>query len=166
MYSINQRQPTTLALSPAVSILTTIPAVILTFPLVSSQALLGCQVGSVRAGFPSPAEDHAGQRIDLFDRLNSHPQATFFMKVSGLSMTDAGISEGDVIVVDRSIKPKNGHIVVAVVDGEFTVKQLVMRAGVVKLRAANPTFKDIVLKEGQDLQVWGVVKAALKEFRT
>jgi DNA polymerase V len=170
MYSFNQRPPTALALSPAVSILATIPAAIpaaiLTFPLVSSQSLLGCLVGSVRAGFPSPAEDHAGQRIDLFDRLNSHPQATFFMKVSGLSMTDAGISEGDVIVVDRSIKPKNGHIVVAVVDGEFTVKQLVMRAGVVKLRAANPTFKDIVLKEGQDLQVWGVVKAALKEFRT
>ena len=133
---------------------------------VSSQSLLGNLVGSVKAGFPSPAEDHAGQRIDLFDRLNSHPQATFFMRVSGLSMTDAGICEGDVIVVDRSIKPKNGQIVVAVVDGEFTVKQLVMRAGVVKLRAANPTFKDIVLKEGQELVVWGVVKAALKEFRT
>jgi DNA polymerase V len=128
--------------------------------------LNGFLVGSVRAGFPSPAEDHAGQRIDLFERLNSHPQATFFMKVSGLSMTEAGISEGDVIVVDRAIKPKSGHIVVAVVDGEFTVKQLVMRAGVVKLKAANPTFKDIVLKEGQDLVVWGVVKAALKEFRT
>jgi DNA polymerase V len=133
---------------------------------VSTQTLLGNLVGSVKAGFPSPAEDHAGQRIDLFDRLNSHPQATFFMRVSGLSMTDAGICEGDVIVVDRSIKPKSGQIVVAVVDGEFTVKQLVMRAGVVKLRAANPTFKDIVLKEGQELVVWGVVKAALKEFRT
>jgi DNA polymerase V len=109
------------------------------------QHLFGWMVGSVAAGFPSPAEDHAGQRIDLFERLNSHPQATFFMKVSGLSMIDAGISDGDVIVVDRSIKPKNGQIVVAVIDGEFTVKQLSLRAGVVKLKAANPTFKDIRL---------------------
>jgi DNA polymerase V len=128
--------------------------------------LNGFLVGSVRAGFPSPAEDHSGVRIDLFERLNCHPQATFFMKVSGLSMTEAGISEGDVIVVDRAIKPVSGHIVVAVVDGEFTVKQLVMRAGVVKLKAANPTFKDIVLRDGQDLVIWGVVKAAFKEFRT
>jgi DNA polymerase V len=133
---------------------------------IAGYQLLGCLVGTVKAGFPSPAEDHAGKHIDLFERLNTHPQATYFMRVSGLSMMDAGISEGDVIVVDRAIKPKSGQIVVAVIDGEFTVKQLSMRAGVVKLKAANPTFKDIVLREGQDLVVWGVVKAALKEFKT
>jgi DNA polymerase V len=128
------------------------------------QSLMGFKVGSVRAGFPSPAEDHTGKRIDLFERLNTHPQATYFMKVRGLSMVDAGIDDGDVVVVDRAIKPRSGHIVVAVVDGEFTVKQLSMRAGVIKLKAANPTFKDISMKDGQELVVWGVVKAALKEF--
>ena len=70
------------------------------------------------------------------------------------------------MVVDRAIKPRNGQIVVAVVDGEFTVKYLSMRAGRVKLKAANPTFADIVPKEGQVVEVWGVVKAALKEFST
>ena len=104
--------------------------------------------------------------MDLFERLNTHPQSTFFMKVRGLSMVDAGIFDGDVIVVDKSIKPRHGHIVVAVVDGEFTVKELVQRAGQTKLRAANPTFKDITFKEDQTLVIWGVVKAALKEFRT
>jgi DNA polymerase V len=131
-----------------------------------AEQLLGFMVGSVSAGFPSPAEDHSGKRLDLFERLNTHPQATYFMRVRGLSMIDAGIGDGDVVVVNRAIKPRSGHIVVAVVDGEFTVKQLSIRAGVIKLKAANPTFKDICMKEGQELSVWGVVKAALKEFPT
>lgn len=132
----------------------------------NSPQLLGLLLGSVAAGFPSPAEDHTGKRLDLFERLNARPQSTFFMKVRGQSMVEAGIFDGDVIVVDKSIKPRHGHIVVAVVDGEFTVKELVQRPGQTKLRAANPTFKDIVFKEDQTLVIWGVVKATLKEFRT
>lgn len=103
--------------------------------------------------------------LDLIERLITHPQATYLMRVRGLSMVDAGIFDGDVVVIDRAIKPRSRHIVVAVVDGEFTVKQLVMRAGRVRLKAANTTFADIVPKDGQTVEVWGVVKAALKEFR-
>lgn len=128
--------------------------------------LRAIELGNVTAGFPSPAEDHCAKRIDLIERLITHPQATYLMRVRGLSMMEAGIGDGDVVVVDRAIKPRNGQIVVAIVDGEFTVKYLSMRAGRVKLKAANPTFADIVPKEGQVVEVWGVVKAALKEFST
>lgn len=128
-------------------------------------AAMVVELGSVHAGFPSPADDHCARRLDLIERLITHPQATYLMRVRGLSMVDAGIFDGDVVVIDRAIKPRSGHIVVAVVDGEFTVKQLLMRAGRVRLKAANPTFADIVPKDGQTVEVWGVVKAALKEFR-
>jgi DNA polymerase V len=122
------------------------------------------ELNSIAAGFPSPAEDHAARRIDLIERLITHPQATYVMRVRGLSMEQAGIGDGDVIVVDRAIKPRSGHIVVAMVDGEFTVKYLQLRAGRLKLKSANPTFADIVPKDGQTVEVWGVVKACLKEF--
>ena len=128
-------------------------------------AAMVVELGTVHAGFPSPADDHSARRLDLIERLITHPQATYLMRVRGLSMVDAGIFDGDVVVIDRAIKPRSGHIVVAVVDGEFTVKQLLMRAGRVRLKAANPTFADIVPKDGQTIEVWGVVKAALKEFR-
>ncbi len=120
---------------------------------------------SVQAGFPSPAADFAAKRIDVLDHLVQHPQATFTMRVRGDSMRDAGIFDGDVIIVDRAVRPQHGMIVIAVVDGEFTCKQLHHRNGRMKLKAANPTFPDIVPKEGQQIEVWGVVTAAIKEFR-
>lgn len=97
--------------------------------------------------------------------LVTHPQATFLLRVRGLSMIDAGLGDGDTIIVDRAIKPANGHIVVAVVDGEFTVKHLQIRAGHIKLKAANPTYPDISPKDGQTVEVWGVVTACIKQFR-
>ena len=120
----------------------------------------------VCAGFPSPAEDLGAQRIDLTALLVTHTQATYFLKASGHSMVEAGIFDGDIMVVDRAIKPRHGHIVVAVVDGDFTVKRLYQRAGRVKLRAANVTFPEIVPKEGQTIEVWGVVTATIKRFPT
>lgn len=120
----------------------------------------------VRAGFPSPAEDFAVKRIDLAEVLVTHPQATFMLRVAGDSMRDAGIFDGDVVVIDRAIKPHHGHIVVAVVDGQFTLKYLYQRAGRVKLRPANPTYPDITFSEGQTLEVWGVVTASIKRFAT
>lgn len=120
----------------------------------------------VQAGFPSPAEDFAVKRLDLAEVLVTHPQATFMLRVAGDSMRDAGIFDGDVLVIDRAIKPHHGHIVVAVVDGEFTVKYLHQRAGRVKLRPANPTYPDIAFKEGQTLEIWGVVTASIKRFPT
>src|SRR5664279_3012216 len=118
----------------------------------------------VQAGFPSPAEDLGAQRIDLTQVLVTHPQATYFLRASGHSMVEAGIFDKDILVVDRAIKARHNHIVVAIVDGDFTVKQYYQRAGRIKLKAANPTFADIVPKEGQTLEVWGVVTSSIKQF--
>ena len=79
-------------------------------------------------------------------------------------MRDDGIFDGDVVLVDRAIKPRHNHIVVAVVDGDFTVKRLYQRLGRIKLKAANPTFPDIVPKDGQTIEVWGVVTSSIKQF--
>lgn len=135
--------------------------------LVADAPLLGSLLNNtVCAGFPSPAEDLGAQRIDLTALLITHAQATYFLKASGQSMVDAGIFDGDIMIVDRAIKPRHGHIVVAVVDGDFTVKRLYQRAGRVKLRAANVTFPEIVPKDGQTIEVWGVVTATIKRFPT
>lgn len=118
----------------------------------------------VCAGFPSAAEDLGAQRIDLTQMLVLHAQATYFLRASGQSMIEAGIFDNDIMVVDRAIKPRHNHIVVAVVDGDFTVKYLYQRAGRIKLKAANPTYPDIVPKEGQTIEVWGVVTSSIKQF--
>lgn len=117
---------------------------------------------TVQCGFPSPAEDHAQKRLDLNELLINQPDATFFMRVRGPSMRDAGIDDGDYVVIDRSIEAKHGQVVLAVVDGEFTIKRLFRRAGRVKLQAANPTFSDIEFRDGQELTIWGVVTWTLK----
>jgi len=118
----------------------------------------------VCAGFPSPAEDLGAERIDLASLLGTEREDTFFMKVSGQSMVDVGIFNNDIVVVSRGRRPRDGHIVVATVDGEFTVKQLYKKFGRIKLKAANPTFPDIVPKDGQTIAVWGVVTGAIKIF--
>ena len=132
---------------------------------VQALALPICGV-SVRAGFPSPADDFAVERLDIMQLLVKHPQATYFWRVRGDSMRDAGIDDGSIIVVDRAIKPKHGCIVVAIVDGECTVKYLHQRAGRIKLRAANPTYPDIIPRDGQTIVVWGVVSGCVKLFLT
>ena len=133
-------------------------------PISDAPLLAKLITSRVCAGFPSPAEDVGAQRIDLAQVLVVHPQATYFLRASGQSMIEAGIFDKDIMVVDRAIKPRHGHIVVAIVDGDFTVKYLHKRADRIKLRAANPTFPDIVPKEGQVLEVWGVVTATIKQF--
>ena len=120
----------------------------------------------VAAGFPSPAEDHAVQRVDLMAQLIKHPQATFLLRVRGESMKDAGIFDNDVVLVDRAITPRSGHIVIAMVDGEFVCKTLWQRAGRMKLKAANVTYPDINPADGQTVEIWGVVVAAIKQFAT
>lgn len=116
----------------------------------------------VRAGFPSPAEDYVEASLDLNEMLAPNPEATFLVRARGDSMTGAGIGDGDVLVVDRSLEPTHGRIVVAVVDGEFTVKRLYRRNGAVILEAAHPDHAPIRLHEGQELIVWGVVTRVLK----
>ncbi|MFM9880379.1 MAG: LexA family protein [Burkholderiaceae bacterium] len=133
---------------------------------VSGAPLLGLMLKNrVCAGFPSPAEDLGANRIDLAKVLITHAAATYFLRASGHSMVGLGIFDNDILVVNRALKPRHGDVVVGVVDGEFTVKQLHQRAGTIKLKAANPTFPDIVPKDGQTLEVWGVVTSSIKQFR-
>ena len=127
--------------------------------------LLPVVQGRLPAGFPSPADDFAVKRHDLNELLITHPAATFMWQVSGQSMIDAGIFDGDVLVVNRALTPAHKDIVVAQVDGEFTVKYLHKRADRVKLVPANPTFPTITFRDGQQLIVVGVVTATIKRFR-
>ena len=120
---------------------------------------------SVHAGFPSPAEDFQAERIDVLKHIVRHPQATYTLRVRGDSMRDEGIFDGDVILVDRAIKPRHGHIVVAVVDGAFTCKKLWLRGGKLRLLSANLDYPDIIPQEGQTIEVWGVVLASVKRFQ-
>ena len=131
----------------------------------SSSPLVAYFLGNqVCAGFPSPADDLGAQRIDLTQVLIVHPQATYFLRARGHSMTEAGIFDNDILVVDRAIKARHNHVVVAIVDGDLTVKYFYQSGGRTKLRAANPTYPDIVPKEGQTIEVWGVVTSTIKQF--
>lgn len=106
------------------------------------------------------------QRVDLMAQLMRHPQATYLLRIRGESMRGVGIFDGDVVMVDRAIAWRSGQVVVAVIDGEFVCKTFYQRGGLIKLKAANETFPDIILKDGQTLGIWGVVVAAIKQFRT
>lgn len=118
----------------------------------------------VNAGFPSPAEDLGAERIDLAGLLGAEREDSFFMRVSGHSMVGLGIFDKDIVVISKGKRPRDGHVVVATVDGEFTVKQLYKKFGRIKLKAANPTYPDIVPKDGQTIEVWGVVTGSIKLF--
>lgn len=117
----------------------------------------------VRAGFPSPADDYLEAPLDLNDKLVRNPPATFLVRVDGESMRDAGIFPGDMLVVDKSLEAGDGNIVIAVVNGEFTVKRLFRRNGRVELRADNPRFPPIRIADGDELDIWGVVKHVIRD---
>jgi DNA polymerase V len=119
---------------------------------------------AVQAGFPSPADDYLEGALDLNEHLIRRPAATFFLRVLGDSMTGAGIHSGDLLIVDRSMHPANGRIVIAVVDGELTVKRLSRRRGRVRLMPENPRYRPIDIRDGQDLQIWGVVLHVIHSF--
>lgn len=119
---------------------------------------------SVQGGFPSPAEDFAFTPVNLATRIAPRPTSTFVMRVCGDSMKDAGIPDGSLISVDRSVQPKQGDIVVAAIDGEFTVKQLCIKDGQYALKPANDSYPMLELKDGQTLEIWGVVMAAVTEL--
>jgi len=120
---------------------------------------------SVRAGFPSPADDYVAETLDLNEHLISHKEATFFLRAKGHSMTGAGIHDGDLLVVDRSLAPTHRSVIIAVVDGEFTVKRLYKRGGKIRLMAENPEFAPIEFNEGQELQVWGIVTSVVHRMK-
>lgn len=134
-------------------------------PILHGPACTLPQFGSVRAGFASPADDHLLKRVDLTAELVRHPQATFLVRISGDSMRDHGIFDGDTVVVDRALQPKHCDVVIAVIDGEFVCKQLWRTGGTLELRAGNPDYPSIVPHAEQTWTLWGVVTSAIKRFR-
>lgn len=115
----------------------------------------------VAAGFPSPAEDSCLDRLTLESLVVEHPESTFFVRVTGDSMTEAGIFDGDILVVDRAGHVREGAIVIAAVDGDFTVKYYHVRDGVPVLEPAHGAFSPIVVGEGSEFLIWGVVRYAI-----
>jgi DNA polymerase V len=115
----------------------------------------------VPAGFPSPAADFVEDRLNLDEHLIEHREATFFVRVTGQSMTGFGIHDGDLLVVDRAVDAADRSVVIAVIDGEFTVKQLCRIPAGVLLRASGKGHGDILIGPDQDLTIWGVVRWAI-----
>lgn len=113
---------------------------------------------SVPAGFPSPAEEYLEQPLDLNEYVAPRPEATFYVRVSGDSMIGAGIFHDDILVVDKSQRPAPGNVVIAFVDGEFTVKRLVRDGDMLALAPENPDFSPIALTPETDFEIWGVVR--------
>lgn len=119
--------------------------------------------GRIQAGFPSPAQGEYADTIDLNRALITNPAATFCARVIGNSMVDAGINEGDLLIIDRSITPHDGCIAVCFIDGDFTVKRLAVRDDGVYLQPANASYPEMKVFEGSDFQVWGVVSHIVKK---
>ncbi len=118
----------------------------------------------VQAGFPSPAQGEYADTIDLNRALISNPAATFCARVIGNSMVEAGINEGDLLIIDRSLTPQNGNIAVCFVDGDFTVKRLSVRDDGIYLTPANASFPELKVDEESNFQVWGVVSHIIKRL--
>ena len=122
----------------------------------------------ISAGFPSPAEDYIEDQLNLQDLMVSHPSSTYFLKVEGESMIDTGIFGGDILVVDKAKTPQSGDIIVAILDGEFTVKRWFRQEAQHILRAENVNYPDIVIdpQKHHDFEIWGVVTFAIHQFQT
>jgi len=119
----------------------------------------------IRAGFPNPAEEAGGFALDLNEYLVKHPVSTYYLRVEGDSMNGAGITSGDLVVVDKSLQAKSGDIVVAAVDGDFTLKRLKKQGSEVWLMPENPDYQPIALHEAADASLWGVVTFVIHRAR-
>ena len=120
---------------------------------------------NISAGFPSPAQDYIEGSLDLNEFLIHHPAATFFVRVDGVSMINAGIHPDDILIVDRALEPSNNKIIIAVVDGELTVKRLKIENNIWSLLPENPQFPSIEITEDMDFHVWGVVTYAIHKMK-
>lgn len=121
-------------------------------------------LSKVQAGFPSPADDYLDQRLDINKYLVEHPSATFFVRVTGDSMKNAGIFENDILVVDRSLEPMHGKIIIAVVENELTVKRLYKKNNQIRLIAENNDYAPIIINSSSQLHVWGVVTSVVRKL--
>ena len=122
----------------------------------------------VKAGFPSPAGDYLHESLDFNRDLIKHPEATFYGRVDGDSMEEASICHGDIAVIDRSLEPRNGDVIVAYINNEFTIKYLDLKNkkdGYIELRPANKKYKPIRIDESDNFEVWGVVVWTIKAWR-
>jgi DNA polymerase V len=117
---------------------------------------------SVPAGFPSPAEDYIDRALDFNELLIENTAATFAVKIAGESMTGAGMLPGDIAVINRARAPVSGCVVLALVDGDFTVKRYKLKDGRTILQAENPAYPDITITDGTDFEVWGCVTAIVR----
>lgn len=120
-------------------------------------------VSSVSAGFPSPADDYIEGQLDLNQHLIRHPAATFFVRVDGDSMIDAGIHPGDILIVDRALEPKDKNVVIANINGELTVKRIRIKYKKILLMPENENYPPLPIPAGMDFQVWGVVTYVIHE---
>lgn len=127
--------------------------------------LLKAMGESVPAGFPSPAQDCDGDTIDLNKELIRHPAATFCARVSGNSMRDCGIGDGDLLIIDKSLLPRDGCVAVCFIDGEFTLKRIAIRRDGIWLVPANPDYPELHVTEGCNFQVWGIVSFVVKDMK-
>ena len=119
----------------------------------------------ISAGFPSPADDYIENNLSISELLIKNQLSTFLMKASGESMIEAGINDGDVLVVDRSLEARSRDIVIAIFEGNLTVKRLIIKAdGSAILKAENPLYKNILISEYTELEIWGVVTSAIHQF--
>ena len=133
-------------------------------PLLSYQPL-NLFEHKVPAGFPSPADDHIEKKLDLNEYLIKQKEATFFVRIKGDSMIDVGIHDNDIVIVDKSRKAATGDIVLASIDGDFTVKLLSSYKSKYRLLAANEKYKPIEINESMQFEVWGVVTGAVRKFK-
>lgn len=133
-------------------------------PIIRSQLTIPLINANVPAGFPSPAADYEETAINLAELLIEHEAATYIMRASGDSMREAGIFDKDLLVVDRAVKPENGSIVAASLNGEFTLKRLRLAKGRVFLEAANPDYPSIEITEDAEFVIFGVVRHAIHSF--
>tara|TARA_Y100000768_G_scaffold294641_1_gene228454 strand:+ start:519 stop:950 length:432 start_codon:yes stop_codon:yes gene_type:complete len=117
----------------------------------------------ISAGFPSPADDFKEVRISLDNELVSNSESTFYARVNGNSMENAGISDGDLLIIDRSVEPENNKIGICFLDGEFTVKRIIKRKERIYLKPENKNYKEIEIKDGNELIIWGIVTYVIKK---
>lgn len=132
-------------------------------PEVGGELFLPVLSAGISAGFPSPAMDFMDVSIDLNQLMIKHPSATFFGRVQGTSMLDAGISDGDLLVIDRSLSPVNNKIAVCFIDGEFTIKRIQKEVDCCWLMPANEKYKPIKVTNDNDFLVWGIVTHVIKK---
>jgi DNA polymerase V len=130
-----------------------------------SELALTMVVGGIRAGFPSPAQDYIDLKIDLNKELIANPSSTFYGRVKGFSMQDAGVEDGDILVIDKSLEPADGDMAVCFIDGEFTLKYIKIEKDALYLIPANPAFQPIKVSDDNNFCIWGVVTYSIKNHK-